>query len=424
MLFTIFYAMKKILILTLILPFFVTCVRLTNSDDKEPVSIALSANQTVISKNGNLNSWALLSLIAQDQLDGDKVKNTVISTLSLNIALAMTWNGAEGETKAEIQRFLGLGDLSEEEVNDYFKQMLTALPEIDPKVTLSIANSIWYNNWLKVYSSFKQANSNYFFAEVTSLNFGDPESLNTINNWCSNKTNGIIKKVLDNIRDDEVMFLINALYFKAPWTIKFDKSKTINSPFYPSEGAAVSAPMMTNTDTFVYSENQGYKTLKLDYGDSAFSIILILPDVDKDINSIVLAVNNPEVWNSIYTHNYTSRVDVKIPRFKFEYNIELNKHLKELGVKKAFNGSESELNKIADVGSEKLYISRILQKAAIEVNEEGSEAAAVTVVGIGVTSVPMVNTFHAERPFIFAITENSTGTILFAGKVENPLLSN
>jgi serpin B len=390
----------------------------------DPVIITLSANQSKISSGGNINSINLFSLIVDDQLKSGKNSNIIISPLSLYIALAMTWNGAEGETKTEIQRFLGLEGLTEIEVNEYFKKLLDALPVTDPKAKLSIANSIWHDNGLAVLSEFKKNNSTYFNSEVNPLDFKNSGSVDIINKWCSDKTNGIIKKIIEQIQSDEVMFLINALYFKAPWSAPFDKDKTTTSPFVLASGSTVNTPMMSKTESMVYSENSDFKTLKLGYGNGSFSMVLILPSGNKSIKDITGIIREPSVWSSIIDNKLTSKVDIKIPRFKFEYENRLDPFIKTLGINRAFNASESELNKIANVGTEKLYISRIRQKAAIETNEEGSEAAAVTAIGVGVTSAPVLKEFYANRPFIFAITENSTNTVLFIGKVENPQLSN
>jgi len=422
--------MKRFLFVSLILFLAGSCQKGTNNNNdndnprSEPVVINLSANQAKITSGGNINSLNLFSLIVDDEIKSGKNSNVIISPLSLYIALAMTWNGAEGETKAEIQRFLGLEGLTEVEVNEYFKKLLDALPATDPKAKVSIANSIWHDKGLNVLADFKNKNTTYFNSEVNPLDFKNSSSVDIINKWCSDKTEGIIKKIIEQIQSDEVMFLINALYFKAPWSAPFDKNKTAISQFVLSNGSSVNTPMMSKLENLFYSENSDFKTLKLGYGNGAFSMILILPSGNKKIKDITGIIKDPAVWSSIIGNKLTGLVDLKIPKFKFEYENRLDPFLKTLGINRAFNAYESELNKIANVGTERLYISRVLQKAAIETNEEGSEAAAVTAIGVGVTSAPMPKEFYANRPFIFAITENSTNTVLFIGKVENPVLNN
>ncbi len=416
--------MKRFIFLSLI-PFIAcTCQKSNNSAGKDPVVINLSANEAKLSSEGNINSLNLFSLIVEEELKSGKSSNVIISPLSLYIALAMTWNGAEGETKAEIQRFLGLEGLTEIEVNEYFKKLLDALPVTDPKAKISIANSIWHDKGLNVLNDFRKNNINYFYSEVTALNFSDKASVDLINKWCSDKTNGIIKKIIEQIQVEEVMFLINALYFKAPWSVPFDKEKTTTSQFRLSNGSTVNTPMMSDTDTFNYSENNDYKTLKLDYGNGSFGMIFILPSGNNKIEDIAGIIKEPSVWSSIVGNKTTTKIDIKIPKFKFEYENRLDPFLKNLGINRAFNAYEAELTKIANVGNQNLYISRVLQKAAIETNEEGSEAAAVTAIGVGLTSAPQLKEFYANRPFIFAITENSTNTVLFIGKVENPQSAN
>jgi serpin B len=392
------------------------------NETKDPVTILLTPAQTQVVTSGNINSIKLFSDIATEELAAGKSANTIISPLSLYIALGMLWNGADGSTKEEIQKFLSLEGVSEDEVNLFFKKMIESLPVTDPKVKLSIANSIWHNKSLLVYDNFKKKNSDFFYSSIESLDFASPLSVGIINKWCSGKTNGIIDKIIDQINPEEVMFLINALYFKAPWKTPFKPSETVSAPFYTTAGPAVSAQMMSLSGTFRFFESTGFKALTLPYGNGAFSMVLILPQAGKRVTEVASELKEPATWVSVLGNITESKVYVKIPKFKFEYKVELDSYLKKLGVTKSFNPAEANFTKIANVGAQKLYITRVLQKAAIEVNEEGSEAAAVTAIGVGVTSAPVMKEFIADRPFIFAIIENSTGTVLFIGKVENPAL--
>ncbi len=390
--------------------------------NENPIAIILSSAQTKVAASGNLNSINLFSEIAGEEFSKGKSVNTIISPLSLYIALGMVWNGADGQTKEEIQRFLSLEGISEDEVNNFFKKMVETLPLTDSKVKLSIANSIWHDKNLLVYEDFKKKNANYFYSSIEPLDFTSPLSVGIINKWCSDKTNGIINKIIDQIDPQEVMFLINALYFKAPWKTPFKPSETVSAPFYPRGGPTVNVQMMSLSGTFRFFESSGFKAVTLPYGNGAFSMILILPHTGKWVTDVANELKDPSMWVSLLGNSTESKAYIKIPKFKFEYEVQLDSYLKKLGMTKSFSPIEANFTKIANVGDRKLYISRVLQKAAIEVNEEGSEAAAVTAIGVGVTSVPAMKEFIADKPFIFAITENSTGTVLFIGKVENPAL--
>jgi serpin B len=296
------------------------------------------------------------------------------------------------------------------------------LKKADPKVVLNIANSIWIKKDFPVLESFTQVNQKYFDASITSLNF-DQTALNTINSWVNTKTNGKIPTILDTISADEIMFLINAIYFNGKWQYQFDPSKTVNSDFTLTGGQTVSVPMMKRKENFAYSEQSGYKALKMPYGRGKFQMVVLLPDEGNTPESIGGQLD-PTKWETLTAAlNNPVEIDVWFPKFQYSWDIELNQLLSSLGMSIAFSRTNADFSKInADY---QLYITKVKHKTFIKVDEEGTEAAAVTLVGIGTTAMPENPLeFHANRPFLYFITEEDTRAILFIGKVENPLLSN
>jgi len=286
---------------------------------------------------------------------------------------------------------------------------------------MNVANSIWIKKSYPVLDPFLTTNQKYFDATITRLVF-DLTALNTINGWVNEKTNSKIPKILDQISADEIMFLINAIYFNGQWKIQFDKTKTLNETFTLSSGGSVSAPMMKGKELFGYSVQTGYKALKMTYGRGKFGMTLLLPDDGKTPEQI-LSQLTPSAFVALEnTLSTTVKTDVWLPKFKFSYDIDLKEILSALGMSIAFVDGQADFSKINS--TDKLFITKVKHKTFIDVNEEGTEAAAVTSIGIGVTSIgPSEPIFHATKPFLFFITEEDTQAIIFTGKVENPLIA-
>ena len=349
-------------------------------------------------------------------------RNVIISPLSVSLALSMTLNGANGATKTDMQKALGLEGLTQTEINQIYLDLVNALKIADSKVALNIANSIWIRKSFPVLGSFTDVNKKYFDARIESLDF-DLTGLNTINSWVSDKTSGKIPKILDSISPDEIMFLINAIYFNGKWQYQFDPSKTVNSDFTPAGGQTVSVPMMKMKEKFAYSEQVGYKALKMPYGRGKFQMVVMLPDQGITPAAIAGQMDRTK-WEALAAAlNNPVEIDVWFPKFQYSWDIELNQILSSLGMAIAFSENDADFSKINP--DFHLFITKVKHKTFIKVNEEGTEAAAVTSVGIGVTSMPANPLeFHVNRPFLYVITEEDTGAVLFIGKVENPLLSN
>jgi len=343
-----------------------------------------------------------------------KDTNVFISPLSVSIALGMTLNGANGDTRNQMETALKMSGLSVDDINEYYKVMQTDLPAIDPKTKLSLANSIWYKTGYEVKKSFLEINKNYFNAEVQDLDFGQKWAVDTINNWCTRKTNNLIKNVLDYIPGDAVMYLINAVYFKGIWKTQFDKDKTFKTDFTNEAGVKVKVNMMQLKDTFAYSEDDFAQYLDLPYGNNAFSMTVLLPKTGKTTDD-VLNYMTGEKWTTMISGMTKQEVDAYLPRFTTKNKFLLNEPLKKMGMTDAFT-SDADFTNIAD---DELMISRVIHDTYIDVNEEGTEAAAVTVVEIVKNSMPMNPVVQVNKPFLFVIREKSTGIILFIGKMGN-----
>jgi serpin B len=356
-----------------------------------------------------------------DKLPDSKGSNVMVSPLSISLALSMTLNGAEGETRSAMIKALGFEGITVEEINQIYLDLITALKKADSEVALNIANSIWIKKNYPVLSPFIADNQKYYDARVERLDFNQA-AVNTINSWVNEKTNTKIPKILDEISAEEIMFLINAIYFKGTWETEFDASKTFNTDFTLSGSQNITVPMMKLKDKFAYADQTGYQAVKLPYGRGKFQMIVLLPDPDKNVDELAAQLDT-EKWEALASSlNTPVEVDLWLPKFKFSWESELNDLLKSLGMGIAFSAGHADFSKIN--ADDQLFITKVIHKSFIEVNEEGTEAAAATLVGIGKTSIgPEIPEFHATRPFLFYITEEDTGAILFAGKVENPLLS-
>jgi len=382
-----------------------------------PKDIVLNTKSKSLVSADNIFTFNLLKKIPDSE-----GHNMMVSPLSISLAFSMALNGADGTTKDAIINSLGFNGLSVEEINQIYYDLISALKGADSKVVMNIANSIWIRKNYPVLEPFISTNQKYYDASVETLDF-DLAALGIINNWVNEKTNAKIPKILDEISADEIMFLINAIYFNGKWTVEFDKSKTVSGAFTPVSGSALTVPLMKLADQYGYSEQNGYRALKMPYGRGKFGMIMLLPDVGKTVDQLIEQMS-PSAWTDLKTAlTGKTKVDVWLPRFKFTWESDMNDIMSSLGMAVAFNKDEANFSKIN--ATDQLFITKVKHKTYIDVNEEGTEAAGVTSIGIGVTSVgPAAPEFHAIRPFLFFITEEDTGAILFAGKVENPLLAN
>ncbi|WP_449440420.1 serpin family protein [Pedobacter steynii] len=348
-------------------------------------------------------------------------KNLMLSPLSVSIALGMTSNGSNGSTLEAIRNTMEFKDFTEAEVNSYYHKIVTELPQLDPKATLEIANSIWYTNNFTALPAFLKVNTDNYNAEVAGLDFSSPTAKDKINNWVNNRTHGKIPSIIDHISSDIVMFLINAVYFKSDWKYKFDKSKTAKSDFNLDANNKVQADFMVAKASVNYRSLQEASIYELPYGNEKYSMVIVLPgSATANINEFAGSIT-PAKWKGWMTGLIKTGMEIKMPKFKFSYEIKLNDQLEHLGMAIAFgkNGF-ADFTRINAAGN--LQIDEVKHKTFIEVNESGTEAAAVTSVGIELTSVQQPSAVLINRPFVYAIREMKTGLILFTGILNNPLL--
>jgi len=341
-----------------------------------------------------------------------------LSPYSISIALGMLYNGASGKTKEEIAKVLGMIDYTPEEINSYYQELTKALLEVDPNTSLSFANAIWAGKGIDLKPSFIALNKNYYDAEASTLDFSLPSALKTINDWCNEKTKGTIPKILNSIDPTTLVILANAIYFYSFWTDDFDKSKTEEKPFYNHDGTTSKVYMMHQKPMeLLYTQMEGCGMVTLPYANRAFAMNLILPEEGEDIDTLIDDLNN-ETWQTMMHHRAYTKVTLSMPRFKIENEMNLKTTLAALGMPSAFSFdadfSEMFENKI------QASVSKVIQKSYISVDEAGTEAAAVTLsvlIANGYPHTPAEVMMVFDRPFIFAITEQSTGAILFMGKV-------
>jgi len=347
--------------------------------------------------------------------------NFMISPLSVSVCLSMAYNGAETETKTEMEEALRITDFSREEINESYKQLITALTTADEKVTMEVANSIWYSKVYPVEQSFLDVNKTYYNAEVEAADFSDLNTVKLINNWVSDKTHEKIPTIITDISPEMVMFLINAIYFNGTWTKEFNIESTQRLSFKTENGTYLTTYMMGRKDSLNYLSNGTFSAIELPYGQGNYNMMIMLPNEDKTLADVVEQLNSENWGKWQKALKFTNSIDIRLPKFKIEYEIKLNDILQAMGMKQAFTTSAnfSGINPARD-----LFISYVKHKTFVEVDEEGTEAAAVTIIGFETTSVEPGEEqwipFHCYSPFLFAITEKDTGAILFMGKVGNP----
>lgn len=343
-----------------------------------------------------------------------KNKNYFVSPLSLHIALGMLLNGSDGKTKAEIQQVLRTNGLTDQEVNKIYNDLIVGLPQVDPKVTNTIANSVWQKEGFPVEEAFVNTLAQSFNAQHYVRNFGQSATLDEINGWASDNTNGKIKQILNEISPGQILFLINALYFKGNWKFKFDKKSTYKTTFDGVSGKS-ETDMMQMTEKLKYAATDTYQAVELPYGDDKYVMTVILPNgkpTDGVVNGLTL-----DNWVELSGKFSEQKVIIGLPKFTMEYSKKLNDVLISMGMPSAFSNA-ADLSKISPPAG-KLQVGFVKQDAFVTVDEEGTEAAAVTTIGIELTSVPNYPTIICDRPFLFTISERTSGTIMFIGKIVN-----
>jgi len=392
---------------------------------------AVTPNQNNNNKGKNL----VLTVIEQQKVTADNAftlklfknldstntggANLFVSPLSVSFALGMTSNGANGATLTAFKKTLNFAGLSQAQVNDYYNNLVTNLPELDPNTTLNIANSIWYRQGFSVLPQFLQTDSTYFRARVQALDFTNQTALSTINNWVSTETHGKIPSILTSIPGNAVMYLVNAMYFKSTWKERFDPSKTTPMPFYLADNSTVQASFMTGKIDFNYYGDAKASVYELPYSNSKYSMVIITPNGNTTLSQLAAGIDSLQ-WQSWVSNLRAINGQVTLPKFTFSYSTSLNDALTSLGLGNAFSDA-ADFSLINP--SVRLKISEVKHKAFVGVDESGTTAAAATsVVIVPTDTAPEFNPVF-NHPFIFAIREMNSGLILFVGTVNNPLLT-
>jgi serpin B len=342
--------------------------------------------------------------------------NLFLSPLSVSFALGMTSNGSNGETLTAINNTMNFAGFTPDQVNSYYNKMITELPQLDPKTTINIANSIWYRQDLSVLPQFLQTNSTSYHAKVQSLNFDSPAAEDAIKNGVSGQTHGKIPGIVDNIPSDVVMYLVNAIYFKSSWNEKFDAAQTAKQPFYQANNTQVQANFMKNTIDFGRYTGNDATVVELPYANNKFSMVIVMPAGGTSVNQLVSTIDSNK-WKGWMAGLHSSKSEIRLPKFKFSFNTSVKDPLIALGMGNAFSES-ADFSRIN--ATMRLHITDVKHKAFVDVNEDGTTAAAATSVVIGVTAVLPPQPIVIDHPFVFAIREVSSGLILFVGTVNDP----
>lgn len=373
-----------------------------------PGTVKLTAAQQAQVENSNEFAWKFFKEVSKGEQ-----QDVFVSPLSVTYALGMLANGAVGDTQKEILEGLEFRSGKVDDINSLCHQLMIESPKLDKSTKVSMANAVVANKNKPLQPDFKNVVEKQYQALVTNQDFSSPATLSFINQWASDHTQGMVPKILERINPDGVSYLLNALYFKGIWYRQFDKKHTKKEAFTKADGTKSQVQMMHQKERFFAAENDNYQTVVLPYGNGSYEMIVVLPREGKKLSDVLVAMNGKQ-WKDNLKNTYSSEVDLKLPRFTSVYNRELNDVLKLLGMNAMFDPSKANLTKMSAVSS---FVSMVLQKAKIEVDEEGSKAAAVTVVETLETAAPPSKPimFHADRPFMYAIAEHSTGTIFFMG---------
>ncbi len=391
---------------------FCSCSR---TEDVKPISeVSIHPKTLQVVNADNQFGFEIFKLI-NTNVEADQ--NVFISPTSISIALAMAYNGANGATQTAMADVLNKSGLSSTEINETYKALINDLVMADQDVKLAIANSVWYRNTVAIEQEFISANENYYDALVSPLDFSDPLSVNIINNWVANNTNNKIDKIIDGISPTDIMYLINAIYFKGTWKYEFDPVLSSDMQFHPTNGSSYLTSFMQQKADIKSIDNEQVQGIELPYGEGDYSMVILLPQEGNNIEdlSASFTLENWMEWQSQF--QLVNEMNIFIPKFKFEFKKHLVPELDDMGMGIAFtdqadfSGISSSLN---------LVITDVLHKTYVEVNEEGTEAAAVTSITFGTTSAGPSNTFLANRPFLFIIKENTTNALVFIGKLNKP----
>jgi serpin B len=379
----------------------------------------LSASEAAVIGRSNGFAFDLLRQVAAEQAPGT---NVFLSPLSASMALGMLLNGAGGQTHDEIRDMLGFEGMSRAEVNAAYRGLTDLLVDLDPSVDVQLANSVWYREGFAPAADFLSALDESFDAEVSGLDFSAPDAAATINAWVESHTNGRIDGIVeDPIDAAAMMFLLNAVYFNAPWTEAFDFEQTAPRDFTLSDGSVVEVPTMVREPDggpLLRGAAHGWIAVEMPYGGEAYAMTLLLPQDPSTSVDDLLPELDAGAWSDLVAGLAQTDAGVEMPRFRISWEASLKEPLQALGMREAF-GDGANLDPMTG-GPNDLHVSKVKQKIWVDVHEEGTEAAAVTSIEVRVVSAGPTPPIRIDRPFVAAIRERYSGTILFLGVIEDP----
>ncbi len=402
----------KPLTLAFILLLVAACKKSNTVNPGKGIELNLSATQLQQASGNNDFTFNLFRSVSSGNTSGG---NLMLSPLSVSMDLGMTSNGASGATLDSMRTTLGFGNFTQDEVNTYYNKLITELPELDPNTSLKIANAIWYRQDFSVTPAFLKTGNTSYLAAVQSLDFTNPNSVNTINTWVSNQTNGKISKVISSIKSTDLMFLINAIYFKSIWANKFDPASTKPASFVLPDNSELQTNFMNGHIPCNFYKGQDATILELPYANDKYSMVLVMPASGQSLGNFVSTLNST-TWASMIAKLSSGSADVSVPKFQFTYATSLKDQLSAMGMGIAFSDA-ADFTNINPAGN--LQITDVKHNTYIAVDETGTEAAAATTVIVGPTAIANYQ-LTIDHPFFFAIREMKSGLILFAGTVSNP----
>ena len=381
----------------------------TEEDDIDPEFMVLSDAQYDLVKRNNQFALNLFS-----EVKG--LGSSVISPMSVTYLMAMLANGAEASTREEIMATIGAKDFDINEMNAFYAYLMQRAKTADKHTTLNIANYIALNKEFQLKKKYASTIADSYKGAVEALDFNNPESTKRINGWCSEHTDNMIPSIIDQVEPSAVAYIMNAIYFNGTWADKFDKNNTKKEQFNGYTRDIKYVDMMHRNAKYYYTSNDVYSAVTLPYGSGTYSMTVILPNEGKFIPDVTKALNAKSIA-SLRSNMDECIVDLKLPRFTTEMKLSLKDIIAKLGAPSMFDTTRADFSSFANGN---VYVSEMLQKAKIEVSEEGTKAAAVTMGMVKLTSIrpdePRRVDFHCDHPFIYMIQDNYTGAILFMGQ--------
>lgn len=349
-------------------------------------------------------------------------RNVSISPYSISTALALAYNGSDGKTATELGELLGYAPVEREKMNKDHQDLLTLLNNVGSGIELKTANSIWAKEELPLRKEYLSTGKAYYEAEIRNTDFSGQQSVKEINEWVSEHTENKIKKMLEEPPGkDAVAVLVNAVYFKGGWNQVFAEEDTRLADFHSTEDSKVQVDMMKQSGVFGYAETENWQAISLPY-TGWMDMLIVLPTEDYSLDELQDELAKGEIQDSVFDGKYG---EISLPKFSVSYGIDLKDSLKALGVKQAFDPDHGDFSNMAEI-PDPIFINQIIHKSYIRVNEQGSEAAASTLVAMmagGAASTDEPFKMVVNRPFLFAIKDRQTGVMLFLGAIENPALT-